>query len=296
MSQDWQILLELMALEKIDENSYRGNIHPTLNNRLFGGQVLAQSMRAAQETVSPERTVHSQHAYFLRPGDSSQPIIFDVDNIRDGKSFTTRRVVASQHGRAIFNTSLSFQISESGLNHQIDMPQCPPPEELQDENIRWNKILEAMDSQLATNSTKRRPSLRPIDIRPVEPVDYLNPTQRPPEQFIWMKAKGLVEENNGNNDSALHHAILAYASDFSLMSTSLLPHGKSIIDQNLHAASLDHAIWFHDSFRVDEWLLYHMHSSRSSASRGLSRGSLYSRDGRLVASTIQEGLIRIAKG
>ena len=296
MSQDWQILLELMALEKIDENTYRGNNHQTLNNRLFGGQVLAQSMRAAQETVSADRTVHSQHAYFLRPGDSSLPIIFHVDNIRDGKSFTTRRVVASQNGRAIFNTSLSFQVQETGLSHQVDMPQCPPPEELQDDNIRWNKVLEAMDRQLASNSTKRRPSLRPIDIRPVEPVDYLNPTERPPEQFIWMKAKGLVEENNEQSNSALHHAILAYASDFSLMSTSLLPHGKSIIDQNLHAASLDHAIWFHDSFRVDEWLLYHMHSSRSSASRGLSRGSLYARDGRLVASTIQEGLIRIAKG
>lgn len=295
MSQDLQTLLGLMALEKIDENIYRGSNHQTPNNRLFGGQVLAQSMRAAQYTVDSERSVHSQHAYFLRPGDPSIPIIFHVDKIRDGKSFTTRRVVASQNGRAIFNTSLSFQINETGLEHQIEMPHCTPPEELEDENIRWNKTLEAMDSQLATSSSERRPSLRPIDIRSVDPIDYLNPTKRKPEQLVWMKAKGSIADKGNKNDSALHRAILAYASDFHLMGTSLLAHGVSIANQNLHAASLDHGIWFHDQFRVDEWILYHMDSTRSSRSRGLSRGSFFTQDGRLVASTIQEGLIRLCE-
>lgn len=295
MSQELQTLLGLLALEKIDENIYRGGNHQTPNNRLFGGQVLAQSMRAAQNTVEAERTVHSQHAYFLRPGDPSIPVIFHVDKIRDGKSFTTRRVVASQNGRAIFNTSLSFQVSETGLSHQIEMPDCPPPEELEDDNIRWKKVLKAMDSQSASKSTKIRPSLRPIEIRSVEPLDHLNPKKRKPEQMIWMRAKGTIADKDNGIDKALHHAVLGYASDFNLMGTSLLPHGISIVNQNLHAASLDHAIWFHDQFRADEWLLYHMDSSRSSRSRGLSHGSFFSQDGRLVASTIQEGLIRITE-
>ena len=295
MSQELQTLLGLLALEKIDENIYRGGNHQTPNNRLFGGQVLAQSMRAAQNTVEAERTVHSQHAYFLRPGDPSIPVIFHVDKIRDGKSFTTRRVVASQNGRAIFNTSLSFQVSELGLSHQIEMPDCPPPEELEDDNIRWKKVLKAMDSQSASKSTKIRPSLRPIEIRSVEPLDLLNPKKRKPEQMIWMRAKGTIADKDNGLDKAMHHAVLGYASDFNLMGTSLLPHGISIVNQNLHAASLDHAIWFHDQFRADEWLLYHMDSSRSSRSRGLSHGSFFSQDGRLVASTIQEGLIRITE-
>lgn len=295
MSQELQTLLGLLALEKIDENIYRGGNHQTPNNRLFGGQVLAQSMRAAQNTVEAERTVHSQHAYFLRPGDPSIPVIFHVDKIRDGKSFTTRRVVASQNGRAIFNTSLSFQVSETGLSHQIEMPDCPPPEELEDDNIRWKKVLKAMDSQSASKSTKIRPSLRPIEIRSVEPLDLLNPKKRKPEQMIWMRAKGTIADKDNGLDKAMHHAVLGYASDFNLMGTSLLPHGISIVNQNLHAASLDHAIWFHDQFRADEWLLYHMDSSRSSRSRGLSHGSFFSQDGRLVASTIQEGLIRITE-
>ena len=293
MSQDLNILLELMALEKIDESLYRGCNHQTINNRLFGGQVLAQSMRAAQDTVTPERSVHSQHAYFLRPGDPSIPVIFHVDNIRDGKSFTTRRVVASQNGRAIFNTSLSFQVDEAGLEHQIDMPECPPPEDLEDDNLRWLKTIESMDRKLANSSSEKRSSVRPVEIRFVNPEDYLNPIKQKPERLIWMKTKGPIPDQGNNSDTALHHAVLAYASDYNLMGTSLLPHGISIINRKLHAASLDHGIWFHDSFRADEWLLYHLDSTRSSRSRGLSRGSFYTQDGRLVASTIQEGLIRI---
>lgn len=280
-------LLDTLDLEKIDVNIYRGQTPETRNKRVFGGQVFAQAMRAAQDTVSAERMVHSQHAYFLRPGNPNIPILFEVDAIRDGKSFTTRRVVASQRGSAIFNTELSFQVTEQGFSHQATMPQCTPPEELSDDSIRWAKLLQAMGRK-AQDISKR-----PIEMRSVDPLDLVNPTPRQAEQLIWIKTAGVIDDNNGQQDSALHHAILAFASDYNLMGTSLLPHGVSLSTPELQPASLDHCIWFHDKFRADEWLLYAMDSPRSSHARGLSRGSFFSRDGRLVASTIQEGLMRL---
>ncbi len=293
MSEALQQLLDTLSLEKIDENIYRGQTPETSNKRVFGGQVFAQAMRAAQDTVPEDRMVHSQHAYFLRPGDPSVPILYQVDGIRDGGSFTTRRVVASQRGKAIFNTEMSFQVPEQGLNHQADMPDCVGPEELSSDNERWNKLIAEQSGKTASRAAAHRPTLRPIEMRSVNPVDYANPTRRPPEQMIWIKASGSIADLAPQDDQPLHHAILAYASDFSLMGTSLLPHAVSIMNLKLQPASLDHCIWFHDNFRADGWLLYVMDSPRSSNGRGLSRGSFFSRDGRLVASTIQEGLIRL---
>ena len=238
--------------------------------------------------------VHSQHAYFLRPGDPSVPILYEVDGIRDGRSFTTRRVVASQRGKAIFNTELSFQVMESGLSHQADMPACVGPEELEDDSIHWAKLREAMEKK-SQDSSMPTAFQRPIEIRSVNPIDLVNPSAREPEQLVWLKANGTLTDINGQADRPLHHAILAYASDFNLMGTSLLPHAVNLMNPKLQPASLDHCIWFHDKFRADEWLLYAMDSPRSSHARGLSRGSFFTRDGRLVASTIQEGLMRLHK-
>jgi acyl-CoA thioesterase-2 len=293
MSQALQQLLDTLSLEKIDENIYRGQTPKSANKRVFGGQVFAQAMRAAQDTVPEDRMVHSQHAYFLRPGDPSAPILYQVDGIRDGGSFTTRRVVGSQRGKAIFNTELSFQVAEEGLSHQAGMPDCKGPEDLGDDNERWQKMIAEHSDKTGARAAVHRPSLRPIEMRSVDPIDYANPSSRKPEQQIWIKASGSIAELAAQDNQPLHHAILAYASDFSLMGTSLMPHGVSIMNPKLQPASLDHCIWFHDNFRADEWLLYVMDSPRSSHARGLSRGSFFSRDGRLVASTIQEGLIRL---
>ncbi|MEH6549938.1 MAG: acyl-CoA thioesterase II [Pseudomonadales bacterium] len=276
-------LIDFLSLEKIDENLYRGVSPVSRNPRVFGGQVFAQAMRAAQDTVPAERMVHSQHAYFLRAGDPSIPIIFQVDQIRDGGSFTTRRVVALQRGKAIFNTSLSFQLIEEGLSHQDDMPLCPPPEEVEDDEIRWS-----IDQQKLGEHANRRPSFRPIEMRTVDPVDFNQREKRPAEKMVWMRARGSLPD-----DHSLHHAVLAYTSDYYLLGTGLLAHAVSFLDPDLQPASLDHAIWFHDDFRVDEWLLYHMVCPRASHARSLNRGSFYTRDGRLVATTMQEGLLRL---
>ena len=285
-------LLDTLNLEKIDTNIYRGQTPATRNKRVFGGQVFAQAMRAAQDTVAEDRMVHSQHAYFLRPGDPSVPILYEVDGIRDGKSFTTRRVVASQRGKAIFNTELSFQVMEPGLSHQADMPICAGPEKLEDDSVHWAKLKDAMDKKSKSSSSAHQHSQRPIEIRSVNPIDLVNPQAREPEQLVWIKTNGVLADVNDQTDRPLHHAILAYASDFNLMGTALLPHAVNLINPKLQPASLDHCIWFHDEFRADEWLLYAMDSPRSSHARGLSRGSFFTRDGRLVASTIQEGLMR----
>lgn len=293
MSKALQQLLDVLTLEKIDTNIYRGVTPETTNRRVFGGQVFAQAMRAAQDTVGQERMVHSQHAYFLRPGDPSVPILYEVDAIRDGSSFTTRRVVASQRGKAIFNTELSFQIMEPGLSHQADMPNCVGPEGLEDDSVRWAALALSMAQRDKERSKATRPSLRPILMRSVNPIDYQHPKPRAAEQLIWIKASDSLTDMGIGEDPGLHRAILAYASDFNLMGTSMLPHAISFMNPNLQPASLDHCIWFHDEFKADEWLLYAMDSPRASHSRGLSRGSFFSRDGRLVASTIQEGLIRL---
>ena len=279
-----ELVNRFLTLEKIDENIYRGITPESQLKRVFGGQVFAQAMRAAQDTVPNDRCVHSQHAYFLRPGDPDIPIIYTVDPIRDGGSFTTRRVIGSQRGRAIFNTSLSFQLPEPGFEHQSQMPKCPPPEELMNDAERWEKMKASLPAELVWRAFQ----FRPIEIRRVNPPDFINPEPRPAEGLIWVRAKGEL-----NDDIAMHQAVLAYTSDYFLLPTSLRPHAVGMMNPKLQAASLDHCVWFHDQFRADDWLLYHTDSPRASQSRGLTRGSFYTRDGRLVASSIQEGLIRM---
>lgn len=281
-------LLNLIELEQIDKYLFRGNTWDIGSPAVFGGQVLAQSLNAATRTVEGERFVHSLHGYFILPGDKSVPIIYEVDPIRDGRSFTTRRVVAIQKGRAIFNMSASFQLEQEGLEHQIDALNVPPPESLlsSDELAEQYADIEPWPEDL------RRFYKRdlPIEFRPVEKIDPFDTGKNPPYYHVWIRAKGDMPDNK-----AAHRQVLLYASDFRLLMASLRPHGISPYSKLLRIASLDHAIWFHRDFRMDDWLLYAIDSPSSSNARGLSRGSLFTRDGRLVASVVQEGLLRVRK-
>jgi acyl-CoA thioesterase-2 len=273
-------LIDLLDLEAIEVNIFRG-AQPRENNpvlqRVFGGQVAGQALVAAARTVEPDRTVHSLHAYFLRPGDMTIPILYEVDHIRDGKSFTTRRVVAIQHGRAIFNLQASFQVPEDGYHHQEPMPDVTPPEELPTTDER---LKEAGLEWLATHN-------RPIEARHVELPVYLNRDPDRTMQHVWFKAADRLPD-----DPILHTCVVTYASDMTLLDTALLPHGKAFPDTGLQMASLDHAMWFHRPFRADEWLLYAQHTPSASGSRGLAEGKIFTRDGKLVVSVVQEGLLR----
>jgi len=276
-------LLELIEIETIEETIFRAQSRNIVGKRVFGGQVLAQALHAAIRTVPPDRYAHSMHGYFILPGDVTQPIVYDVDTIRDGGSFTTRRVVAIQKGRPIFNMSASFQVEQEGFDHQIAMINVPPPESLIDDI----ELAKAYKDKLPKHFQR---SLRPIEFRRVERFDPLNPTQQPPLQHVWIRAKGAMPD-----DKTLHQVVLAYASDYSLLSTALLPHQEAITFEHLQIASLDHAMWFHRDFRMDEWLLYALDSPSASNARGFTRGNIFTRDGRLVASVVQEGLIRQRK-
>jgi acyl-CoA thioesterase-2 len=272
-------LLETLDLEQLERNLYRGRSPQVGWQRVFGGQVIGQSLIAATRTVEAGRAAHSLHAYFMREGDPAVPIIYEVDRIRDGKSFSTRRVVAIQHGAAIFSMNASFQVEEIGLEHQIEMPQVPLPEQLPSET----------ELQAAPESVKRyweRP--RPIEIRPLDLRHFFSREKLPPQQTVWVRATGSLPD-----DPVVHRAVLAYASDMTLLDTALFAHGRMIFDPDLQAASLDHAMWFHRPFRADEWLLYAEDSPSASGARGFTRGNLFSRDGKLVASVAQEGLIRV---
>jgi acyl-CoA thioesterase-2 len=277
-------LIDLLQLERIEENLFRGQSRDIGTRYVFGGQVLGQALSAAQRTVDPDRSVHSLHAYFLRAGDIEAPIVYDVDRARDGKSFSVRRVVAIQHGQPIFNFSASFQVSEAGVEHQMEMPQVPPPED-----IAPRESLPA--SELANLPVKLQRWLNrkgPFEFRHVNPRNELKPEKRPPFQQVWFR---LIDR--APDDATLHRAMLAYASDFHLIGTATLPHGISYLQHNVQMASLDHALWFHRPFRVDDWLLYSCDSPSAQGARGLTRGMIFSRDGKLVASTAQEGMIRI---
>ena len=277
-----QDLLDHLSLERIEENLFRGESRDIGGRSVFGGQVLGQALTAARQTVEG-REAHSLHGYFLRPGDMDPPIIYEVERIRDGRSFTTRRVVAIQHGQAIFNLSASFQAREEGVEHQAQMPQVPGPEGLANKTELGRRAAQEAPEEVRGFLTRERP----IELRPVQPVDLLHPEVRPPQREIWLRVPRVLPDL-----PAVHQAVLAYASDFSLLGTALLPHGLSFLQRQVRAASLDHAMWFHRDFRVDEWLLYVMDSPSASHARGLSRGSFFSRDGKLVASVAQEGLIR----
>jgi acyl-CoA thioesterase II len=283
MAQAIADLLSILDLEKIEHNIYRGSSPQVGWQRVFGGLVIAQALVAAARTVE-DRTPHSLHAYFILPGDPSVPIVYEVDRIRDGTSFTTRRCTAIQHGRAIFALSASFQIAEQGLDHHVAMPQVPPPESLPSEAELHDRYAKVLPESMRRYFSRERP----IELRPVDLTRYYS-THKPlePMQNIWVRANGRLPD-----DPAVHRSVLAYLSDMTLLDTALIAHGRSIFEQDLQLASLDHSLWFHRPFRADEWLLYAQDSPNTSGARGLTRGLIYSRDGRLIASVAQEGLIR----
>ncbi len=280
MASDLDKLLKFLEVERIDKYLFIGN-SPRRPSRVFGGQVLAQSLNAAIRTVDTARHAHSMHAYFLRPGNPAKQIVYEVDPIRDGRSFTTRRVVAKQDGVAIFNTSVSFHSEEQGLSHQFERPQVTPPEELESDHVYWTRIAQEYPDRMDA------PKVQPIERKPVIRRDYLAPQAQEPEQHIWFRALGEL-----GDDPCRHQTVLAYMSDFALLGAALLPHPYTGFSKNIQAASLDHALWFHRPFRADEYLLYSMDSPSACGGRGFSRGSFYTRDGELVASTAQESLIR----
>ncbi len=275
-------LLDQLTLEQIEINLFRGESRDLGGRMVFGGQVLGQALMAATRTVDPAFRAHSLHAYFLRPGDKAHPIVYEVDRIRDGKSFMTRRVVAIQHGRPIFALSASYQLPEDGVSHQVPMPAVPAPETLP---------TEAEARQVRSQCNPDQQNLTYLQTRPLE--IRMIPTQQLalaplPQKMVWMRAQGELPDDPG-----LHRCLLAYASDFNLLGTALLAHGLSFRQPNLQGASIDHALWFHREFRMDDWLLYAMESPSASNARGFARGSVFDRQGRLVASVAQEGLMRL---
>lgn len=281
-----QELVELLRLERIEQNLFRGQSQDLGWGAIFGGQVLGQALSAASQTVPAERVVHSLHGYFLRQGDASIPVVYDVDCIRDGRSFTTRRVVAIQNGRAIFNMAASFQVVEEGYDHSPSMPETKGPEGLLSERELAQRFVDKIPEKLR----KRATAERPIEIRPVRPSNPLAPEARPPHRSVWFKASDKLPD-----DPALHRYLLAYVSDFQFLPTAMQPHAVSWLIPGMQVASLDHAMWFHRPFRMDEWLLHVVESPSASGARGLVRGQLFTRDGTLVASTTQEGLMRNRK-
>ena len=276
-------LLKILDLEDLEQNLFRGRSPQVGWQRVFGGQVIGQALVAAQRTVNDERRVHSLHGYFMRPGDPKVPIIYEVDRIRDGRSFTTRRVVAIQHGHAIFSMSASFQVSEKGLEHYIEMPNVAEPETLMSEK----KLAEQFIDHAPENVRKYWQRERPIELRPVNLTHYISKEKLEPVQNVWMRATGKLPMN-----PAIHEAVLAYASDMTLLDTALYPHGRAIFDPKIQVASLDHSIWFHRPLNMQDWHLYAQDSPNSSGSRGFTRGGIYTRSGELIASVAQEGLIR----
>lgn len=281
-----ETLLSILDLEPLEHNLFRGRSPQVGWQRVYGGQVIGQALVAASRTVSEDRHIHSLHGYFLRPGDPAVPIIYDVDRIRDGGSFTTRRVVAIQHGQAIFSMSASFQTLEEGLEHQVEMPNVPMPEDLPSEQDLKEKLLQVAPP----NVRKYWERERPIELRPVDLTHYFSSKKLDPVQHVWVRATNPLPD-----DQRIHQCVLAYASDMTLLDTSLFPHGKSVFSPDIQPASLDHSMWFHRPFRADEWMLYTTDSPSSSGGRGMNRGTLYSRDGQLIASTAQEGLIRLKR-
>ncbi|MGH8993365.1 MAG: acyl-CoA thioesterase II [Acidimicrobiia bacterium] len=272
-------LVALLDLEPLEVNLFRGVSPDEERQRVFGGQVAGQALVAAGRTVEPERIVHSLHAYFLRPGDTRVPIIYEVDRIRDGKSFTTRRVVAIQHGKPIFNLQASFQVEEEGFEHQSEMPTAPDPETLPPWS-HWASECKWMAPEWA-----ERP--RPIDLRYVEPPHWVTTSAHPPRQMVWIRADGRLPD-----DRMLHACVVTYASDYTLLDSALAPHGQNFWDGSMIVASLDHAMWFHRPFRADEWLLYSQASPSTSGARGLAFGGIFTADGALAVSAVQEGLMR----
>jgi acyl-CoA thioesterase II len=275
-------LLDLLDLEQIEMNIFRGRSPAERQQRVFGGQVAGQALVAAGRTVPEDRHVHSLHAYFIRPGDPSVPLVYTVDRVRDGRSFTTRRVSAVQHGKVIFTLSASFQVAEDGLSHQTSMPEVPGPETLPTFHERMEKIFGPQDNDFFHR--------RPVDLRHVTPLTWeaaRDPALSGPESKVWLRVDGELPD-----DPLLHVCLMTYASDMTLLDTVLLNHARAWGDKKTMGASLDHAMWFHRPFRADEWLLYAQDTPNAAGARGLARGQVFTREGELVVSVVQEGLIR----
>lgn len=282
-----QQLLAILDLEQLEHNLYRGRTPEVDWQRVFGGQTISQALVAAQRTVEPDRFVHSLHGYFMRPGDTKVPIVYEVDRIRDGGSFTTRRVVAIQHGQAIFSLEASFQLDEVGLEHQTPMPlDVPGPETL----LSQNDVIDKFGDRVPEGIRRYWARERPIEMRPVMLQHYTSREKLEPRQNIWIRLTGPVP-----GDRAMQAAVLAYLSDMTLLDTSTFAHGRAIFDPDIQAASLDHAMWFHRSHSLDGWMLYTQDSPSTQGARGFTRGALYAQDGTLIASVAQEGLIRLKR-
>ncbi len=278
-----QSLLTILDLETLEQNLFRGRSPLDGWQRVFGGQVLGQALVAASRTVEKGRAAHSLHGYFLLAGDPKHPLLYEVERTRDGGSFSTRRVKAIQHGRVIFTMSVSFHRPEEGFEHAITMPQVPPPEALPNAQELIARFVDKLPDNMRSYWSRERP----IEMKPVDVRRYLSNEPAEPQQAIWMRAAGVLPD-----DPALHQCVLAYASDFTLLDTALIAHGKVLFDPEIQLASLDHALWLHRAFRADHWLLYVQDSPSTHAARGFCRGSFFDRDGRLIASVAQEGLIR----
>ena len=275
-------VLSILDLEEVDLNHYLGSSPASQWKQIYGGQVLGQALVAASRTVAEDRHAHSLHGYFLRPGNPELPILYQVDRVRDGKSFTTRRVVASQTGEAIFTMAASFQLPESGLEHQYDMPTVTSPHLLQDEDELIQEKISEGHKHLADHFTSST-----VQIRQVKPWDPLAPEKTGPKQLSWIKTKEKIPETLGIN-----HCVLAYLSDFTILDTAVRHHGLNYLENNTQIVSLDHAMWFHQPFRADDWLLYAQDTPSASGARAFNRGLIYNQDGKLIASTTQEGLLR----
>ena len=285
MSQAMQELLTILDLERLEHNLYRGRSHKVGWQRVFGGQVIGQALVAAQRTVVEERQVHSLHCYFMLPGDPAVPIVYQVDRLRDGRSFTTRRVTAIQNGRAIFSLECSFQVEEEGLEHQMAAPlDVPPPESLRSQF----ELLQEFGHVIPEGVRAFWSRERPLQIKPINVEHYTSREKLRPRQSVWIRTTGAVPD-----ERPLQRAILAYLSDMTLLDASTFAHGRTGFDPEIQMASLDHAMWFHRDCKLDDWLLYTQDSPNAIGARGFSRGFLYARDGTLVASTAQEGLIRL---
>jgi acyl-CoA thioesterase-2 len=283
MSQVLGDLLSLLDLETLEEGLYRGDSQDLGFKAVFGGQVMGQALSAAKETIVEERLVHSLHSYFLRPGDAAKPIVYDVENIRDGKSFSTRKVKAIQNGKPIFYMTVSFHNEEPGVTHQASMPNVPGPE-----NLRSSLEFYRENANLIPEKIRDKVLCdKPIEMRPVNFQSPFKPEVTLANRYVWFKANGEMP-----NDPRIHKYLLAYASDFEFLPTALQPHGLSFMQPNMQVATIDHAMWFHREFRMDEWILYAIDSPSASGGRGLVRGQFFNQDGVLIASTMQEGLIR----
>lgn len=283
MSEALDEVIKLLTLEKVDDDLFRGISHDIGSSRVFGGQIVGQALAAAQMTVKADQQPHSLHAYFLRAGDVNRPVIYQVERARDGQSYANRRVVALQRGRPILNLAASFHYPEDGLSHQINAPQVTGPEGLTDTFELHQSVADKVPEKMQRLLAHRRP----FEFRPVEPPKFMNPGARHPQKHIWMRAWHALPD-----DPRLHQRLLAYVSDYELLGTATLPHPLDFIKRTVQLASLDHALWFHRPFRVDEWLLYACDSPTSSEGRGFSRGQIFTESGLLVASVAQEGVMR----